>query len=140
MRPLLLTQQEHVTRRAIYRLFRDTAGANYQAGVAVALHALADHQATYPAGQGEVEGQLLRTVTDQLLAAYFEQRDQVVNPPPLLTGRDLIEKFGLSTGKIIGTLLDRLKEAQAMGRVQTRDEAADFIKADPDFQRVKGRK
>jgi len=140
MRPLLLAREERVTRRAIYRLFRDTTGGNYQAGVAVALHALADHRATYPLGQGEVEEQALRDVTDKLLAAYFEQREQVVDPPPLLTGRDLIGEFGLSTGQVIGTLLDRLKEAQAMGQVQTRDEAVAFIRADPDFQRVEGRK
>jgi len=140
MRPLLLAQEERVTRRAIYRLFRDTTGGNYQAGVAVVLHALADHRATYPPGQGKVEGQALRNVTDKLLAAYFEQREQVVDPPPLLTGRDLIGEFGLSTGQVIGTLLDRLKEAQAVGQVQTRDEAVAFIKADPDFQRVEGRK
>ena len=108
--------------------------------MAVALHALADHRATYPAGQGETEEQSLRRVTNQLLTAYFEQQDQVVNPPPLLTGRDLIGEFGLSTGQIIGTLLDRLKEAQAVGQVQTRDEAVAFIQADPDFQRVEGRK
>jgi hypothetical protein len=140
MRPLLLAQQEKITRRAIYRLFRDTTGGNYQAGVAVALHALADHRATYPPGQGKTEGQSLREVTDQLLTAYFKQQDQVINPPPLLTGQDLIGEFGLSTGKIIGTLLDRLKEAQAMGQVQTRDEAVTFIKADPDFQHAEGRK
>ena len=140
MRPLLLAQVGEVTRRAIYRLFRNTTGGNYQAGVAVALHALADQNATYPSGQGKTEEQALQKVTDKLLAAYFEQREQVVDPPPLLTGRDLIGELGLSTGKVIGTLLDRLKEAQAMGQVQTRDEAVAFIKADPDFQRVEGRK
>lgn len=140
MRPLLLAQQEQVTRRAIYRLFRNTTGGNYHAGVAVVLHALADHSATYPPGQGETEKKTLQGVTDKLLAAYFEQHDQVVDPPPLLTGKDLIGEFGLSTGQVIGTLLDRLKEAQAMGQVQTRAEAAAFIQADPDFQRIKGRK
>ena len=58
----------------------------------------------------------------------------MVNPPPLLTGRDLIEELGLSPGRLVGLLLNRLKEVQAVGQVQTRDEALDFIKADPDFQ------
>jgi tRNA nucleotidyltransferase/poly(A) polymerase len=140
MRPLLLANENRVTRRAIYRFFRDTTGANYQAGVAVLLHTLADHAATYAPGQGETETQVLGEIANRLLTAYFEQREQVVDPPPLLTGRDLIVDLGLSTGQLIGTLLDRLKEAQAMGQVQTRDEALNFIKADPDFQQNEGRK
>jgi poly(A) polymerase len=133
MRPLLLAQEGKVSRRGIHRLFRDTAGRNYQAGVAVALHALADHRATYPPGQGQAEEQSLLEVINKLVAAYFEQHDQVVNPPPLLTGRDLIDELGLTQGRHIGLLLSRLQEAQATGQVQTRTEALAFIKADPDF-------
>jgi AraC-like DNA-binding protein len=133
MRPLLLAQKGKVSRRAIYRLFRDTAGGNYQAGVAVALHALADHRATHAPGQGQAEEQSLLEVINKLIAAYFEQRDQVINPPPLLTGRDLIDGLGLTQGRHIGLLLSRLQEAQATGQVQTKAEALAFIKTDPDF-------
>jgi poly(A) polymerase len=137
MRPLLLAQGGKVSRRAIYRLFRDTAGGGYQAGVAVALHALADHRATYPPGQGQAEEQTLLEVINKLVAAYFEQRDRVIEPPPLLTGRDLIDELGLTQGRLIGLLLNRLQEAQATGQVQTRAEALAFIKADPDFVKHK---
>ena len=139
MRPLLLTQEDRVTRRAIYRLFRDTTGNNYQAGVAVALHTLADHRATYAPGQGQAEEQKLRGVINRLISAYFEQRQQVVDPPPLLTGNDLINELGLSTGRLIGILLDRLKEAQATGQVQTRDQAIEFITTDPAYKIDRGR-
>jgi putative nucleotidyltransferase with HDIG domain len=137
MRPLLLALESKVSRRAIYRLFRDTAGGGYQAGVAVALHALADHRATYPPGQGQAEEKALLGVINRLVAAYFEQRDQVIEPPPLLTGRDLIETFGLTEGRLIGLLLGRLKEAQAIGQVQTKAQALTFIKTDPDFLKHK---
>jgi poly(A) polymerase len=133
MRPLLLALERKVSRRAVYRFFRDTAGGGYQAGIAVALHALADHRATYPSGQGQAEEQALLGVIDKLLTTYFEQYDQVVNPPPLLTGRDLIKQLSLTQGRLIGLLLSRLKEAQATGQVQTKAEALAFIKADPDF-------
>ncbi|MBI1880873.1 MAG: HD domain-containing protein, partial [Chloroflexi bacterium] len=134
MRPLLLAVQEKVSRRAIYRFFRDTARGAYQAGVAVAIHALADQRATYPSGQGERELQKLREVVYKLIIAYFEQREQVVDPPPLLTGRDLIETLGLAEGRLIGVLLSRLKEAQATGEVLDKAAALAFIQADPDFQ------
>lgn len=134
MRPLLLTTADKVSRRAIYRFFRDTAGSGYQAGMGVALHALADQRATYPPNEGLAELQELREVVYKLSAAYFEQRDQVVEPPPLLTGRDLIETLDLTEGRLIGVLLNRLKEAQATGEVTNRIEALAFIQADPDFQ------
>jgi tRNA nucleotidyltransferase/poly(A) polymerase len=133
MRPLLLAAEGQRSRRAIYRFFRDTAGSAYQAGVAVALHALADRQATYPPDRGQAERERLREVVNQLVAAYVEQRDQVVEPPPLLTGRDLIETLGLAEGRLIGLLLNRLKEAQATGEVSDKAAALAFIQADPDF-------
>ena len=132
MRPLLLAQEQSVSRRAVYRFFRDTAvGAG--AGVATVLHALADQQATYPPSQGQVETQAVLNVVQQLLTAYFERRDQAVDPPPLLTGRDLMTGFGLTEGRLIGLMLSRLKEAQAIGQVQTRAEAVAFLRADPEF-------
>lgn len=102
--------------------------------MAVALHALADRRATYPPNKGQAELQELREVVYKLGTAYFEQRAQVVEPPPLLTGRDLIETLGLAEGPLIGVLLNRLKEAQATGDVTDRDAALTFIQADPDFQ------
>jgi hypothetical protein len=133
MRPLLLAHEDHLSRRAVYRFFRDTG----EAGVATALHALADHSATYPPGAGAVEGERLRHVVSQLLQAYFKQREQVIDPPPLLTGHDLIELLGLAEGRLIGVLLGRLKEAQAMGEVQDRAAALAFVQADPAFLQEK---
>ena len=72
-------------------------------------------------------------MVQQLLTAYFERRDQAVDPPPLLTGRDLMTGFGLTEGRLIGLMLSRLKEAQAIGQVQTRAEAVAFLRADPEF-------
>lgn len=134
MRPLLLMMDRQISRRAIYRFFRDTTGNSYQAGVAVALHALADHYATYPPAEGEQKLHELREVVYKLVAAYFEQREQVVEPPPLLTGRDLIDTLGMSEGRLLGVLLNRLKEAQATGEVTDRTAALAFIQADPDFR------
>ncbi|MBN1218205.1 MAG: CCA tRNA nucleotidyltransferase [Anaerolineae bacterium] len=137
MRPLLLAQEGTASRRAIYRLFRDTTGQNYQAGVAVALHALADQRATYPPGQGQAEEKALLEITNKLITAFFEQREQVVDPPPILNGRDLMAELNLAQGQLIGQLLDRLREAQATGQVQTRLQALNFIKTDPEFLKHK---
>ncbi len=139
LRPLLLAQDGgKISRRAIYRFFRDTTGPGYSAGIAVALHALADQQATYrpTSTTGQVPQQALGEVLNQLLTAYFTERQELVNPPLLLTGRDLIEQLGLKEGRAIGLLLSRLKEAQAMGLVTDRATALKFVENDPDFARA----
>ncbi len=128
MRPLHLAQAGTVSRRAIYRLFRDTAGSSYQAGVGLALHALADHQATYPPSQGHAELQALLGVVNTLLVAYFEEGDRLVDPPPLLSGHEIMQSLGLSEGRLVGQLLNRLKEAQVVGQVHDKAEALHFLK------------
>lgn len=133
MRPGWLVQEKSVSRRAIFRFFRDTTGKGVQAGVAVALHALADHDATFPAGAGKAERRALLALIIRLLADFFDQHDRLVDPPLLLNGRDLITELGLKEGRLIGQLLLRLKEAQAVGEVHNRAEAIEFIKTDPDF-------
>ena len=80
-----------------------------------------------------MQQQALLELVHQLLQAYFEQRDRLIEPPPLLTGRDLIETFGLTEGQLIGRLLNRLREAQAIGLVEDKAAALTFIKNDPDF-------
>jgi tRNA nucleotidyltransferase/poly(A) polymerase len=129
MRPLLLATEPSLSRRAIYRFFRDTAPAG-EAGVAVALHALV-YQCAQNTGSAPTEA--LQQTVNRLVAAYFTERNQVIEPPPLLSGRDMIEELGLPPGKLIGLLLRRLKEAQAVGEVQDRAAALAFVKSDPDF-------
>jgi tRNA nucleotidyltransferase (CCA-adding enzyme) len=46
----------------------------------------------------------------------------------LLTGRDLIDQFGLKQGPAIGRLLAALQEAQATGQVTTRDQAEQWVR------------
>ncbi|MFN8455444.1 MAG: HD domain-containing protein [Anaerolineae bacterium] len=131
MRPLLLANEGSTSRRAVYRFFRDSG----EAGVAAALHALADHRATYPPGQSQAEWLRLREVVVKLITAYFEQREQVVDPPPLLSGHDLMQIFDLPEGRLIGVLLNRLREAQATGEVTDKAAALAFIQNDPDVMK-----
>jgi hypothetical protein len=134
MRPLLLAGEgKPVSRRAIFRFFRDTGEQDIDAGVAVILHALADQQATDRPAQRDTGRQALDRIVEQLLEAYYEQQERVIDPQPLLTGRDLIATLGLRPGPLIGQLLKRLKEAQAAGQVTDRGSALAFIERDPDF-------
>ncbi len=49
-----------------------------------------------------------------------------LNPPPVLTGEDLIAK-GLKPGPAFKRLLDAVREAQLEGRAATKDQAHDLV-------------
>jgi poly(A) polymerase len=49
-----------------------------------------------------------------------------IDPPPLLTGDDLV-RHGLKPGARFARLLDQVRDAQLDGRINTRDEALAWI-------------
>jgi putative nucleotidyltransferase with HDIG domain len=120
MRPLLLAQSAGPpTTRAIYRFFRATS----QAGVDICLLSLADTLATYgPALPQEVWARHL-DVSRNLLEAWWERTEDIVSPPALLSGSELIQEFNIESGPRVGRLIEVLREAQAAGEVHNRAEA-----------------
>lgn len=125
MRPLHLAKaQKTMSKRAIYRFYRDCGDA----GVAVNLISLADHLGTYQLNVHQDEWGHLVSVVRDLLSAWWEQRAERLYPPRLVNGTDLIQIFGMTPGPKIGALLDELAEAQAVGEIKTRDEALAYIR------------
>lgn len=119
MRPKWLAVSEKVTSRAVYRFFRDTR----ESGVDVVLLSLADTLAKDDAPKADaVEWAAQLDITFRLLKAWFERRDRIVDPPTLVRGSELIERFDLEPGPIVGELLEVIREAQVTDRVSTRDE------------------
>lgn len=108
-----------LTRRAIYRFFRTTG----EAGVDVCLLSLAVLMSL----QGQ---ELSKNVLEQrlallraLLESYWEHYDEIISPPTLVNGEELMAQLGLRAGQRIGMLLEALREAQAAGEVKTAKEA-----------------
>jgi tRNA nucleotidyltransferase/poly(A) polymerase len=64
-----------------------------------------------------------------VLFAYFEQYEQIVAPPLLINGTDLMHGLGLKPGPMIGDLLTLIREAQVQGEVLTADEALERARA-----------
>lgn len=128
MRPLHLTQaflhHNRLSRRAVYRFFRDTGDA----GLDIVLLSLADHLATYDGPGPEQQWHALQTVVRRLLMHYFEQYKETVSPEPLLNGSELIAALDLKPGPEVGRLLRLIEEAQAVGEVQTKPEALAFAR------------
>jgi hypothetical protein len=63
-----------------------------------------------------------------LLEGWWDKRDQLVDPPPLLNGHDLQAEFKIEPGPRVGQLLEELREAQVSDGVDSREKALDFIR------------
>jgi poly(A) polymerase len=125
MRPHFMAKESgQISRRAIYRFFQATG----QAGVDICLLSLADRLATSGPGLSQDVWTRQLDVVRALLEAYWEQPEQSVSPPPLISGHDLINLFDLVPGVQIGNLLQHVREAQATGEIQDRQQALDFIR------------
>jgi tRNA nucleotidyltransferase/poly(A) polymerase len=126
LRPAQLARAERVTRRAIYRYFRDTGDA----GVDTALLSLADYLGAWGAwGPDQEERWLSRLeVTELLLHHYFERRQETVAPELPVDGHDLMRELDLEPGPTIGEILAALREATAAGEIETREEALALAK------------
>ena len=123
MRPGNLSHAKELTKRAIYRFFRDTD----KEGVEVLLLSYADGLAT----QGPLTTPQLRArhkeVVLKMLASLYEET-HVSQPPKLIDGKDLMAALNLPPGPIIGDLLNTVREAQAEGKVKTRAQALKFAR------------
>ncbi|MBA7628873.1 CC-adding tRNA nucleotidyltransferase [subsurface metagenome] len=122
LRPGQMSQDGLPTRRAIYRYFRDTG----EAGIDILFLSLADHLATRGPNLDLAGWQEHTRLVDCVIGRHFEQ-ENIVRPPKLVDGHDIINIFGVSPGPEVGEVLEVVREAQASGEVTTREEALSFI-------------
>lgn len=64
----------------------------------------------------------------QLLSDYFDRYEQVVNPPPLIDGNELMRVLGITPGPQVGQLLTALREAQVLGDVTDEESALRYAR------------
>jgi putative nucleotidyltransferase with HDIG domain len=112
------------SRRAVYRFFRDTRAA----GVDVCLLTLADLRATYEQTLPQETWAAVLDVIRLMLENWFEKPAESIDPMPLVKGDDLMVELNLQPGKLIGELLEAIREAQAMGELSTREQALDLAR------------
>jgi tRNA nucleotidyltransferase/poly(A) polymerase len=112
-------EKKSPSRRAVYRFFRDTGGA----GVDLVLLALADVRGTRGSELAADTWAACLDTARILLENYWEKPEEVISPPRLLDGRDLMKELNLEPGARIGQLLEAIRENQAAGRIETREQA-----------------
>ncbi len=106
------------TARAIYRFYRDCG----EAARGILLLALADHLATVGPTLSW-RGWLAHVGLIHYVLTEPARREALVSPPKLVSGHDLMAALGLLPGPLVGRLLERVREAQAEGRVASKEEA-----------------
>ena len=118
LRPGYLADNGRPTERAVFRYFRDTGSD----ALAVLLLSLADQRAT----KGPLTTALSRVRHEKTAKALIHRlltREKEKKPVPFLNGNDLMRKFKLPPGPLIGKILSGLDEAQAIGKVKNKAEA-----------------
>jgi putative nucleotidyltransferase with HDIG domain len=118
LRPGYLANNPVLTQRAKFKFFRD---ADKEAA-SILLLSLADQRSTH--GYLTIEkcrGRHERLIKRLIKEYFFKLIEK--KKPRLLNGNDLMKHFKLEPGALIGKLLRELEEAQAIGRIKTRQEA-----------------
>jgi tRNA nucleotidyltransferase/poly(A) polymerase len=110
------------SRKAIYRFFRDVG----EAGVDLTLLALADTRATRGHTLTQETWAAELDICRILLENYWEKPAETISPPRLLDGNEVKTEFGLKPGPRVGEVLEAIREAQATGKINTREEALSF--------------
>jgi len=114
-----LTAETSRTRRSVLHFFRKY-GEDYRA---LLLLFAADTRATAGPKMTPERVRLIRDAVTGLLRLYEEDLRPRLQAPPLLTGGDLIDRFGLEPGPLIGEILRKVEDARLEGLVFDRDSA-----------------
>lgn len=118
LRPGYMAGSAIPSRRAKFRFFRDAG----EEAVSVFLLSLADQRST--CGRLATKQSHLKheKAVAGLIKEYFvrSQEKKIIR---LVNGDQLMAKFGLKPGPLVGKILSQIEELQALGKVRTREEA-----------------
>lgn len=130
MRIHSLVKAQELTGRAKYRFFQDLG----REGIDLALLAFSNAMASSPSRfrwpfppELRKEVKKVQKVTEVLVRYYLEEFTRRPGKP-LLTGKQVMGILGIPQGEMVGWLLNKLREAEISGQVQTRREALQFLK------------
>jgi len=115
-------EKKEPSRKAIYRFFREAG----EGGVDLVLLGLADLRGTRAHSLTQESWVAALDVARILLENYWEKPQETVAPPRLIDGHDVIKEYNIQPGPLVGQLLEAIREAQATGKVSTREDVLEF--------------
>lgn len=117
-----LTAQPSRSKRSVSGFFRKY-GEDYRA---LLLLFAADTRATVGPKMTPGRLQHIREAVAEMLRVFEEELQPRLREPPLLTGRDLMERFGLREGPLIGDILREVEDARLEGCLRDREAALEY--------------
>jgi len=112
------------SRKAIYHFFRDAG----KAGIDLIFLSLADLRATYADDLTMDTWTAYLNIAHIFLENYWEKPDEIISPPRLVDGHELMTELDISPGPLVGQLLEAIRENQATGKIENRDQALAFAR------------
>jgi len=120
----LEAEKQEPSRKAIYRFFRDAG----KAGVDLVLLGLADLRGMHGITLTQETWAAALDVARILLENYWEKPQETVAPPRLLDGNELMSALGIEPGRLVGQLLEAIREGQATGKIGNREQALELAR------------
>lgn len=117
-------EKQEPSRKAIYRFFRDVG----RAGIDLILLGLADLRGTRGTTLTQETWAAALDVARLLLENYWEKPQESVAPMRLLDGNELMSALGIEPGRIVGQLLESIREGQATGKIENREQALELAR------------
>jgi poly(A) polymerase len=130
MRIHSLSRGKEITPRAKYRFFLDLGKEGIDLVLLALSNAMAskDSEFLWPLRSDSPPDLLkIKEVGEELLRYYWGEFAPQ-RPNPLLNGKEIMEALRIPPGKAVGGLLRKLREGEAAGTIQTREEALEFLK------------
>ncbi len=118
LRPGYLSNFKNPSEKAVFRYFRDTK----EEAASIALLSIADQRSTRGPLSTKTDEKHHEEICRDLVARFFAAKKE----KPfvcLINGNDLIKKLKLKPSPVFGKILQEVEEAQATGKVTTKDEA-----------------
>jgi poly(A) polymerase len=125
MRPLslfLAYENQTLTQKGITRFYKKCG----EYTPALLLLAMADTKAKQTKINQKINP--VQSFLERLIFEYFHIYEPLSNEPPLVTGRDLIDDFGLSPSPLFRKILDLVDDAKLTKTIKNRSEALDLVK------------
>lgn len=122
MRPLELYYADNLTKKGKYRFFRQVE----ERVADVCFLAAADTLSTKLLNNRAEEIQANIDFLKNLIKESQKMKEKTKEP--LLDGHDVMDVLSITEGPQIGEILEKIKEAQAQGKINNREEAIEYLK------------
>lgn len=119
LRPLHLIESGP-TKRALYRFFRSLD----KYCIDITVLSMAD---SFSIGGSEDEILKKESRLFEILKEFKSFKKEEIEKPRILTGKEIMEILKIEPGPKVGQILNKLREAQILGEVRSKEEAIEYI-------------